>query len=124
MKNLVEILLEKLHLNNDTEMKKDIDDPTTWSEGDILVRSGGYNMILVDFYKITKAMGKSFRVRELKKKNVSGNGWQGECVPIEDEFDPHSKELMCRITKYNSLKIDDGYAHLWDGKPCHYDHLD
>ena len=69
MNNLSDYILEKLSINKDTEVREKTDDPSTWSEGDILVTIGGYNMILVDFYKIIKATGKSFKVKELKKKN-------------------------------------------------------
>lgn len=124
MNNLSDYILEKLSINKDTEVREKTDDPSTWSEGDILVTIGGYNMILVDFYKIIKATGKSFKVKELKKKNVSGNGWQGECVAIENEFEPNAKEITCRITKWGGLKIDDHHASLWNGKPVHYDHMD
>jgi hypothetical protein len=126
MKDLNIFISEKLKLDKNSEYKeKKVDDPTTWDEGDILVTSGGYNMVLIYFYKIIKKVGtKSFIVRQLKQKKVSGNGWQGECVPIENEFDQSEKEITVRINKYNSLKIEDHYARLWDGKPEHYDHLD
>lgn len=124
MKNLNNYIFEKLKIDKDSEYKEKSDDPTTWEVGDILVTSGGYNMILVDFYKIIKKTGKSFIVKELKKKNVSGNGWQGECVAIENEFDDRAQELRVRINKWNSVKIEDHYASYWDGKPVHYDHMD
>ena len=125
MKDINIFLSEKLNINKDTTIiDKKRDDPTTWKEGDILVTIGGYNMILVDFYKIIKSTGKSFKVKELKKKNVSGNGWQGECVAIENEFESDAKEINCRITKYGGLKIDGHYANLWSGEPVHYDHMD
>jgi len=126
MKNLNIFITEKLKLDKDTEYKeRKPDDPTSWEAGDILVATGGYNMILVYFYKIIKRVGtKSFVVRRLKDKKVSGNGWTGECVAIENEFDPREKEITVRINKYNSVKIEDHYARLWDGKPEHYDHMD
>lgn len=125
MKQIDKFIIEKLHLNKDTKTtEKKVDDPTTWDVDDILVTIGGYNMILVDFYKIIKSTGKSFKVKELEKKNVSGNGWQGECVPVEDKFEKDAQEITCRINKWGDVKIDDHHARLWDGKPVHYDHMD
>lgn len=127
MKNLSDILLEKLVVNTKSEAENiDPEDPTKWIVGDVLVTTGGYSMLLVHFYKITKATGKSFKVRELKQKIVSGNGMQGKCVAIRNEF-IDDKEIQCRIVTRGSkahVKIDDHYAKLWDGEPEYFDHLD
>jgi len=124
MKSLSEILFEKLVINKNTKIKeKDSEDPTTWEEGDILCAIGGWEMVLVDFYKIIKSTGKSFVVKELKQKIVSGNGMRGKCVAIEDEFESDAKEIKCRINKYNSVKIDSSSARLWDGEPVYFDRM-
>ncbi len=127
MKDINTYINEKLVINKDsinTPIKdKKADDPTTWDIGDILVVSSGYNMILVDFYQIIRKTNKSFVVKELKKKIVSGDGWQGECVPLQNEF-YRNDELSIRINKYNRVKIDGHYASLWNGKPAFFDHMD
>lgn len=128
MYNISEYLFEKLHVNKDVKnIERKVDDPTTWQKGDILVTTGGYNMILVDFYEITAATGKSFKLKKLKDKIVSGNGMQGECIPDEGHYDTREPEQTVRINKYNSVKVGGTYGHyarLWDGKPEHFDHMD
>lgn len=124
MQRLDRYIVEKLRINKDTVNKEqDPDDPTDWQEGDILVTSGGYNMVIIDFYKITKRGNRSFKVKELKQKIVKGNGMQGECIAL-DEFEKGATELTARITKYNRVKIDGNYASIWSGKPIHFDHMD
>ena len=128
MNNLKEYIIEKFKISKDIANKEsNPDDPTTWQVGDILVTSGGYNMILVDFFEIVSKTAKSFKLKKLKNKTISGNGWQGECVPDEGHYDTKEGEITCRINKYGSVRIGGHYGHtayLWDGKPQHYDHMD
>jgi hypothetical protein len=124
MKTILEYIL-----NKDTKIikKRDPEDPNTWCVGDILVGSGGYNMTLVYFYEIKSKTAKSFKLRRLNNKCISGGGMQGECVPDEGNYDIHEKEISCRINKYGRLRVGGKYGHtvyLWDGKPQWYDHMD
>ena len=118
MKSINTYIIEKFKITSTTvkRQEKKIDNPTTWDVGDILVATWGYNMIIVDFYEITKATGKSFIVRKLKYQIVSGDGNRGECVPDEGKYED-DKFISCRINKYNLVKIKDHYASLWNGKP-------
>ena len=124
MINILNYLTEKLHLNKGMKSQVDYDDPSTWDVGDILVAQWGYDMTIVDFYEITKITGshKTFTLKNLKNKIVSGNGMQGTCVPEEGKYE-NDKELRARVTKYNRAKVDGEYLSLWSGKPVHFDHM-
>lgn len=126
MKDINNFILEKLKITKDSKNdNRDPDDPKTWVVGDILVCQWGYSMVIVDFYKIIKTTGKSFVLRKLKDKKISGDGWRGECVPIENEFEKNEQDINVRINKYNYVKIKDkGHCSLWTGNPVHYDHMD
>ena len=92
--------------------------------GDILVSSGGYNMTIVTFYRITKLIGNSsIKVEILKNKIVTGDGWSGQCVP---DTDSPGEEISGRFLFRNgSAKITNyKYARKWDGKPDYFNHLD
>ena len=125
MKDINNYIVEKLHIDKNTKLSAPSDpkDPKTWRAGDILVVIGGYSMVLVDYYQIMRATGKSFIVRHLKDKIVSGSGQRGESVPVEGEFEDN-KDIQVRINKYNEVSIDGHYASLWDGKPQAFDHMD
>ena len=126
MKNIYSFISEKLKINSDTiknTTESNPSDPNTWRIGDIVYTSWGYNMTIVDYYEIIKRTGKGFTFRKLKDKIVSGNGFQGKSVPLEGEYE-NDKEIKCRINKWGSVRIEDSTAHLWDGEPIYYDHLD
>lgn len=120
MINLNEFISEKLHINADSKPKEA--DATTHKVGDVLYGQGGWSMILPHFYQVISRTAKSYRVKELKQKIVSGGGFQGEVEPIRNEF-KDNKEYRCVVSKYG-LKIDGHRVELWDGKPKQYDHLD
>ena len=126
MKQIDEYINEKLVINKGLGTL-DPKDPYTWTIGTVLVCTWGAGMSLVDFYKITKFSGKTFELKELKKKFVSGDSMQGTCVAT-DEIDPHGETIKARIGKGNYVKksntITPQYLHLWDGKPQWEDHMD
>jgi len=121
MIDLTEFISEKLHINADSKPKEA--DATTHKIGDILFGSGGYTMILPHFYQVISRTAKSYKVKELKQKIVSGGGFQGEVEPIRNEFKDDTI-YKCVVSKYGNLKIDGHQVNLWDGKPKQYDHLD
>lgn len=124
MRGIDEFLFEKLHLRKDIQTKKvDLDDPSGWQVGDILVSQWGYSMVIVDFYEIIKSTGKTFVLRQLKDDIVSGNGMQGKSVPVEGKYED-DKEHRVRVNKYNRVKIDGAYLSLWNGEPVSFDHMD
>ena len=126
MKNIHNYLTEKLHVGAGMKSEKlEDDDPRGWNVGDILVSQWGYSMTIVDFYEIVKttASGKTFIVKHLKDKIVSGNGMQGKSVPVKGEYESN-EEIRARVNKYNRVKIDHSSLSLWNGEPVYFDHLD
>lgn len=94
--------------------------------GDILCRSWGYSMTIVDFYRVTKRTKSSIQIEELEYEIVDGNGMQGSCVPI-NVVKPNSKieKKNYRILDYGPVcKIDSHGAYYWSGTPKAFDHLD
>jgi len=99
--------------------------------GDILVSSWGYSMILNSWYQVVKRTAKTVTVREICSKTVNGNGFQGESMPIPDQFHVganadvfHSKKLHHNGDRPFIKMTDYEYAYLWDGTPEPFDHLD
>jgi len=96
-----------------------------WDVGDIVLTSWGYSMTIVDFYKITKKVGKaSFEFEKLESKLVSGsyNSPSGyEVVPDENTV---IGTLRGRIGKHGYVKIGGHIATLWNGKPAYENHCD
>ena len=92
--------------------------------GDILVCEFGYNCRLVNFYEVvgvTKS-GQSVRIRNLKEKFVShdGYGQNGYVVPnLEGPTKPIKGTFRVDEGKYfgEYCKISGCYATLWDGNP-------
>jgi len=126
MKELNLYITEKLHVGAGMKSEKiEDDDPRAWNEGDILVSQWGYNMTIVDFYEIVKTTPsrKTFIVKQLKDKIVSGNGMQGKAVPVKGEY-KSNEEIRARVNKYNRVKIDHSSLSLWNGEPVYFDHLD
>ena len=105
------------------DREKTNDDPTTWEVGDIICGTAGATMSLPRFFKIIKKTNLKFTCIRLKGKLVSGshNGqWQE--VASEEQYD--NREYTGVANKFGSLKIDDTYMSLWNGKPLYGDDQD
>ena len=124
MKNLNEILFEKLRINKDVKVSKSPEDPSTWTEGDILAGIFGYSMNLPRFYKIIKRTSKQFTVARIPGKIISGHR-NGQWEEIPDENAKYENEtIIARINKRGNVVIKDTYVRLWDGKPLQGDDMD
>lgn len=92
--------------------------------GDILVSSWGYDMTIVDFYKVVSKRGTSTVVlQKLCNDYPTGNGFQGHTVPSDI---PDGTPFKARLTKSGSIKLS-SYKYIfskWNGKPAYYNHLD
>ena len=94
--------------------------------GDILYTSWGYEQTNVEFYQVTKMIGKKMvEVREIAKKYVENETMSGTSTPIRDKF--IGKPLRRRISVWESreqINIGEsrGSAWLWDGKPVSESH--
>ena len=124
MKSILEYLLSKTKGNNDEEY--DRTKPEFWEVGDILCGTAGWSMCLPRWYKIVKRTAKKITCIRLEGKIVSGhkNG-QWEEMPTDNQSRYDTKEFNGMITERGTVKIDDVYVHLWDGKtPLQGDDMD
>ena len=127
MKNLKDIVLEKLIINKDTNFKgADKEDPSSWEVGDIVCGTAGYSMSLPRFYKITRMTPKGIVVKKMSGKIISGHR-NGQWEEVADETKPLGDEYKGRIIhkgNYKYVRIDGQSVHLWDGKPLYGDDMD
>lgn len=128
MKNLKDIIIEKLHINKDTKSTEDIDpwDASQFEINDIVCCTAGYSMSLPRFYKITRKTPKGIVVKRMTGKIVSGHR-NGQWQEIADENAPLGDEYKGRIVQrgeHARVKIDGHIVHLWNGEPLHGDDMD
>lgn len=105
-------------------VKKDVQvDKPEIKVGTILCSVWGYSMTLVNFYEVTKRIGKStLEVVELKQ-DMTGGGWSGETMPVKGKY--VGSPFKVRIGRTGQIKIDSSrYLRMWDGKPQYYNRMD
>lgn len=93
--------------------------------GTILDEHYCYSMSIHTYYQVVGHKGTSTIIfREIEKKWLDGNGWQGHVEPVKDAFVKGSKEIASRITK-RGIRVDK-YSSLekWNGTPGYEDHMD
>lgn len=89
--------------------------------GSILYASWGYDQTNVDFYEVTKIIGRStLELRELAQEQISdGFGHSGKTKPIPGNF--ISQPFRKRFSIYGSVKIDEvSRASIWSGEALYY----
>lgn len=87
--------------------------------GDILSASWGYNQTNVDFYEVTKVIGKSIEIREISGKTVSDDGHSMKVSPDPGHYvGPKMKKIpQTRGKDSVYVKINSHTnARPWDGK--------
>jgi hypothetical protein len=90
-------------------------------DGTIFETDVGWSMVIPKFWKVVGKRGNQTVVlSECRKVSVSGDGWQGTCVPGEAV----GAAFLARINKYGHVKIDGHCAVVYDGKPSMYDYMD
>ena len=81
--------------------------------GDVLKSSWGYEQTNIDYYQVTRLIGKTMvEIRELKQDRIYDDIDQGRCIPLVDEFDgePMRKKVS---SGGDSVKIASyAWAHL------------
>jgi hypothetical protein len=86
--------------------------------GTMLYRSGGYDQTNVDFYQVTKIVGKQIEIRKVEKKIVREEKTSVYVVPVPNKFiGAPSRKTPQSGGSGAYVKMDHGYAYLWDGKP-------
>lgn len=111
--------LIKDYTNNGNKTAQDVE------VGDILYTSWGYDMTIVDFYRVTERKKASIRLEALAHKAVSGEPGNNEIVPIDKVVpDENVDGKLFRLTKYGVCQIDGHTARYWNGKPKYYNTYD
>ena len=93
--------------------------------GDILVSSWGYEQTNIDFYVVTKLIGKSMvEFVPIPKTEVEGtteeHGMACKVVPVKYYDTTNQPASRGRVNEYNSIKIASySYASRWDGNPIY-----
>ena len=109
--------LIKDYSNNETKTAQDVE------VGDILYVSWGYDMTIVDFYRVTERKKASIKLETLAHKFTPE---QDEVVPI-DKVIPNDKVdgKLFRLSKhYGVCQINGHIARYWNGKPKYYNTMD
>lgn len=98
--------------------------PHTLKIGDVLVSSWGYSMTLVDFYEVIEITKHGATLEKIGDTLVTGEaGYSGTLVA--DPAQRTGKTLKVRVPADNSPKVrDNGWARVWDGKPCYFNRMD
>lgn len=89
--------------------------------GSILYASWGYDQTNIDFYEVTKLIGRTtLELRELKQELISdGFGLSGKTKPIPGNY--ISPPFRKRINMHGSVKIDEvSRASIWSGEALYY----
>lgn len=78
--------------------------------GSILRSSWGYDQTNIDYYEVTRLIGRQkVEIREIAQA-TSGDGWTGKCVPLPGQY---TGQPMQKIARDGSVKITSyAYAHL------------
>lgn len=90
--------------------------------GHIFVSSWGYDQTNVDFYQVTRLVGRrSVAIRQIRSidatpSNYGGSSMSGKVLPHRDEF--CSDEVVKQVWQGNRIKISSyRSAYIWDGQP-------
>lgn len=95
--------------------------------GDILYSSWGYDQTNINFYQVTKLVGKTMvELREVHSAiHDTPHMTYQDVVAVKDSFmepsnkyDSRGKIMKRKVNKYGGVKINDCYsAYPWDGRP-------
>ena len=117
--------------NNTNNINKDYSNggtkqPQDEEVGDILYTSWGYDMTIIDFYKVIERKAKSIKVQRIEGKRIDGKRIDGRVIPIDKEIpDKNVDGKLFRIGNYEAVfKIGSRYAYYYDGRPKHYNDWD
>ena len=111
---------QKAHSEYQAKRKAERAKPHTLKLGDILYTSWGYDQTNIDFYQVTKVIGKKMiEIREIGSKTVRNDG--GGCdyvVAVRGSFLEGKKPMKKMAGPDNCVRIE-SYAHArpWDGEP-------
>ena len=72
--------------------------------GDVLVASWGYEQTNIDYYQVTRLVGKqSVEIRELRRQAEATGFMRGECVPVKGAF--IGEPMVKRVNEDGTVKV-------------------
>jgi hypothetical protein len=87
-------------------------------EGDFLSSSWGYDQTNVDFYQVTRVIGKMVEIRQVASKVVKSRPPQDYVEPVKNRFT--GSKMKKRVGVGDSVKVSShSHARKWDGKPMY-----
>lgn len=102
--------------------KEKMTQPTTLKEGDILYSSWGWEQTNIDFYQVTKILGKrNVEITQISQSNDTTDMPydQGKTMPIPHRF--VGQPIKKVVKNGNSVTLTNyASAYPWDGRPLHY----
>lgn len=82
--------------------------PNCLKVGDILISSWGYEQTNIDFYEVTRMVGKnSVEIREVAQRRNEDLAMQGDCAPVPGSY---TGPAMVKRVNGTSVKIE-SFAH-------------
>jgi len=92
----------------------------TLKVGDILSASWGYEQTNIEFYQVTRIVGKRMiEIRELAQDKYEDGFLQGTTSPVPDRFISSPQRVM--VQHGNCIKVHScAYASLYIGKPLRW----
>lgn len=90
--------------------------PHNLEVGHILYSSWGYDQTNIDWYQVTKVVGKNtVEIRPIAEVRHATGDMTGNCTPIADKF---TGPAMRKRVSHGSVKIASyASAYVWDGRP-------
>lgn len=106
----------RVHLFRMAERRKEANKPHNLEVGHILRASWGYEQTNIDYFQVTKVIGKTMvEIREIGSVSDTTGHMSGTCTPKLDAF---TSEPMRRKVSNGSVTVDRSrYARIWDGTP-------
>ena len=91
----------------------------SYNVGDILYSSWGYNQTNINFYQVTKLIGKTMiELTPIRQNHVQSEDIHDRVVADKDNF--HGESMRCKVNVHNSVKINSyRYASMYDGRPLY-----
>ena len=108
--------LVKDYSNNDTKTAQDVE------VGDILYTSWGYDMTIVDFYRVIERKKSSIKLEALKRKFTSDR----KVVPTDSVVADYNVDgkLFRLNNNYGVCKVRGHVASYWKGNPLYFNDMD
>lgn len=98
---------EQLMIQRKAEQKGQ---PIGLEVGDVLRSMWGYDQTNIDYYEVTRVLGRMVEIRALAQESVETMHMQGECVPLPGKY---VGEPMRKLARDGRVKIE---SYAWASK--------